>query len=400
MQINPMKKIVLFILLILVFSGCSIAKQPVIKNISITATSSGENSAINLMALDDGGRDYNISSEWISLLNNLYVPSKYSDICESKSKSNCPAFSFENGKLPEKLQNNLHGEKSKDDGNAEVSLFISGTKAATIVINKKKIDIAVIPYNWTWASGGWGVYIVGIIDNRAEVIAKTDKDKLRPVINGIFDNKISISTPIYSDNNSNEIINSTCFFKNNELGDYFFQCNNTTYPIDTEFATSTDNKKVIFIRDTGDQKPSDDFADGIDNFNQIVLRDLDTGKEEIVLRSGNLADLKISNLPKDYPIIKMYTIRNLLLSYAGDEVYFEVPAWVTSDAIFSIDFKTKKLKFITDGSLVKIITEGEFMGDLVVNQRYIKEVNSGVQYCDYIFDAMSGKKLKDLKNCQ
>jgi hypothetical protein len=174
----------------------------------------------------------------------------------------------------------------------------------------------------------------------------------------------------------------------------------STYPIDSEFATSSDNKKVVFIRDVGDHRTSQDFAEGIDNFNQIIVRDLVSQKEEIILKSGNLTNFKIFNLPNYYPIDIICDVGNLLLSSNSDRAFFATAAWVTSPAVFSVDLKTKELRYITDGEPIKIVTSGKFKGDLVVNQRHRVEKDGGYEdYCDYVIDPNNGKRLEDLNSC-
>jgi hypothetical protein len=172
----------------------------------------------------------------------------------------------------------------------------------------------------------------------------------------------------------------------------------TFSPLESDISTSSDGSKIIFIRDVGDHRASEDFAEGTDIFNQIVQKNLNNDEEEIIFNSGKISDFQISNLPKYYPLNKIYNIRSLLLSSDNKKAYFETSAWVTSDAIFSIDLQTKKLNYITDGSLVEIISSGEFKNNIIVNQRHYQEGGS-VLYCDYIVNFNSGKRIKDLKKC-
>lgn len=174
-----------------------------------------------------------------------------------------------------------------------------------------------------------------------------------------------------------------------------------TTPIDSEFATSGDNKKVVFIRDTGDHRSSKDFAEGTDVYNQIVLLDRDSQKEDVIVQSGNLTNFKIYNLPDDYPTDRIYGIENLLLSKNGDKAYFATMAWLTSMAVFSVDLKTKELTYITDGKPIEITTQKNYQEDLIVNRRKrIEDKNGGYEeYCNFVVNSSNGKIIKDLNSC-
>ena len=170
----------------------------------------------------------NLSPEWTSLLNNLYVPAKYSDLCGFMSKNKCPEFSFVNGGLPEKFKNNIHGEKG-GSGNADLSLAISDSKVGTFIIANKIIDIAVVPYLWIWGSSGNSIYIVEKKNDKAEVISRLDamsyaNSKPENInILSIVNNTINVSFNTMDPTEGN--INLTCFFKDENLSEQFFKCN-------------------------------------------------------------------------------------------------------------------------------------------------------------------------------
>lgn len=154
-----------------------------------------------------------LSPKWDKLIKNLYVPSMYSDLCGFGSVDKCPEFSFINGELPEKFQNNFKN-------NADMGLIIEEAVEGVFNINNKKIDIIAVPYYWTWASSGSGIYIVKENNNRAEVFARFNTLKAHNVKTEINNNKIKISYT--SPDNKN--YSQTCFFKDNQLSEKFLQC--------------------------------------------------------------------------------------------------------------------------------------------------------------------------------
>jgi hypothetical protein len=119
-----------------------------------------------------------------------------------------------------------------------------------------------------------------------------------------------------------------------------------TYPVTSNAIVSKDESKLVFVRDTGDHRPSDFFAEGIDNYNQLVILDIATGQEEVLLKSGNIADLKIANLPQDFPINILINIGDIKFSTDESKVYFTTSAWATSGAVFSIGITTREISYI------------------------------------------------------
>jgi hypothetical protein len=82
---------------------------------------------------------------------------------------------------------------------------------------------------------------------------------------------------------------------------------------------------------------------------------------------------------------------HLILSPDGRSLYFQAPAWTTSDAIHSLDIATKRSAYVTAGGIACIARQGEYQGDLVVEQhRYF--VQGGSHDDLYLYEP-SGKEI-------
>lgn len=171
------------------------------------------------------------------------------------------------------------------------------------------------------------------------------------------------------------------------------------YPVTSNVIVSKDESKLVFVRDTGDHRPSEYFGEGVDVYNQLVIKDIKDNSERVLVNSGPMDSSNIKNLPESYPIDKFIYIAGPKFSPSDDIVYFQVAAWSTSSAIFAIDLKTSVITYITDGDLLEVITNGENTGDLIVNQRHIVSDQGGVEYCNYIINVKTGERLKDLNHC-
>ncbi len=168
------------------------------------------------------------------------------------------------------------------------------------------------------------------------------------------------------------------------------------YPIDDKTDVSRDKKMAVFIRDIGDHRPSEDFAEGTDNFNQLVIKHLGALEEEVIVGSGYFSDLKVSNLPDDYPIDKLIGIAGAKFSLDNSRIYFSVSAWVTSGAVFYVDLKTKEVRYFVPGNLSGVIKNGEYRSDLLIYQRdHPKDV---AVYSTYVVDPTTGSRIKKLDN--
>jgi hypothetical protein len=154
---------------------------------------------------------------WEDLLMNLSVPDKYSDLCGFMA-NNCKGFNFINGELPNNLKNNIHGEIT-EPGNADIILNIPKAISGTLNIDNREINIIVAPYSWSWASSGYGVYIIKNTDGKLEVISRIDFGKQSPDLLSIYDNSIYINSF-----GEDKTYSKICHFENGRLSEESLVC--------------------------------------------------------------------------------------------------------------------------------------------------------------------------------
>jgi hypothetical protein len=159
-------------------------------------------------------------------------------------------------------------------------------------------------------------------------------------------------------------------------------------------ATSGDGKYLAYTKDAKhiDYDPIDTI-----NYNEIWLKDIKLKKEYTLVKSGKIKDLKIKNVTEsNFPFDE---IRNLNIddfSNDGNLLYFRTAAWTTSAAVFSVDIKTKEIRFVTDSNYLEVIKTGKYKGMLItMPHRYYNDKEGSYDYY-YIFDPRTGKDLKEL----
>ena len=87
---------------------------------------------------------------------------------------------------------------------------------------------------------------------------------------------------------------------------------------------------------------------------------------------------------------------NLQFSPNSKTLYFETSAWVTSGAIHAVDVDGNHLRFVTDGSELRIVQSGSYKGDIIVNQhryRFKGDTPLGSYNGDWLFTS-TGKQIK------
>lgn len=102
-------------------------------------------------------------------------------------------------------------------------------------------------------------------------------------------------------------------------------------------------------------------------------------------------DILLTPHPSSDPRRNLDDFSKLFLSPNGKTLYFQTTAWATSDAIHSLNITTKKTSYVTDGEIACVVLNGEYQGDLVVQQhRYFVQ---GGSYNDlYLYDP-AGKEI-------
>ncbi len=87
---------------------------------------------------------------------------------------------------------------------------------------------------------------------------------------------------------------------------------------------------------------------------------------------------------------------NLQFSPNGKTLYFETSAWVTSGAIHAVDVDGNHLRFVTDGSELRVVQSGPYKDDIIVNQhryRFKGDTPLGSYNWDWLFTP-TGKQIK------
>lgn len=141
-----------------------------------------------------------------------------------------------------------------------------------------------------------------------------------------------------------------------------------------EYVTAPGGKTVYYIL-------GEDSVDKSQGGMLISVMDRTSNKNEPLLLR------KLDGEPKK----NLEGFKNLKLSPDAKTLYFQSNAWATSDAIHSIDIKTKKTTYITAGSLACVVGGGEYQGDLIVSQhRYF--IQGGSYDFLYLFDK-TGKEI-------
>jgi hypothetical protein len=167
--------------------------------------------------------------------------------------------------------------------------------------------------------------------------------------------------------------------------------------IDTQQKFSFDGKQLVFVRDVGDKRPSENFAEGYDLYNQIILKNNGTNEDRVIVNAGKIADLNIKNIDV-FPIDVLANLSNPVFSLDDDKVFFNASAWMTSLATFSYDLNTGDLAYLTHGSIKEIVKEGKNSGHLILIQRKHIE-DQPVMYCEFVVDENSGDIIEDLDIC-
>lgn len=139
--------------------------------------------------------------------------------------------------------------------------------------------------------------------------------------------------------------------------------------------------KIIYSIIGSSVNDSSEDDDERDNGLKIESTDMSTGEHYIFLEASE------DNKPER----NLSHFSNLTLTPDSKTLYFESEAWVTSNAIHSIDIETKQERFITDGHLICVVGAGEYQGDLIVKQhRYF--VQGGAYEYFYLYNS-SGKEI-------
>lgn len=147
-------------------------------------------------------------------------------------------------------------------------------------------------------------------------------------------------------------------------------------PQPLEYINAPGGKTVYYIMADHSNKADEEESFGGDS---IVAMDSKSGKKTTLLKE-QINEESEKNL---------FSFFNLQSSIDGKTLYFQTPTWATSAAVHSLDIASRKAKFITDGSLLCVIANGQYQNHLLITQhRYFIPLGSYDHY--YLYD-QSGK---------
>ncbi|DAB36343.1 MAG TPA: hypothetical protein CFH80_05305 [Sulfurospirillum cavolei] len=126
---------------------------------------------------------------------------------------------------------------------------------------------------------------------------------------------------------------------------------NASYPM-----LSPDAKSIVYIRTFLHNGYEYKEEDSIPT--EIVLMDLESKQEKVILKEQPSTD--------PYKTLKDFS--EPLFSSDGQIVYFLSSAWVTSNAVYALDLKTLKTKFIIDGNDLAIIKNGDYKNHIIIDR--------------------------------
>lgn len=151
-------------------------------------------------------------------------------------------------------------------------------------------------------------------------------------------------------------------------------------------ALSSDGKWLAFVKRSSHVMPGHcgDFADtGSQYADEIWIYDLQKMK---------LKRLVKNNFDCDEPTKMIVDPKSLVFSLDSKTLYFETSAWVTSGAVHAVNVNGKNLRFVIDGGEYRIVQNGPYKGDLIVNQHRYHDKGGSYNW-DWLFTP-DGKQIK------
>lgn len=157
----------------------------------------------------------------------------------------------------------------------------------------------------------------------------------------------------------------------------------------TDLIKSPDGKWIVFVKKSNYTIPSNCFyfSQKGDQADEIwILNTKEITTKLLVAPHFSCGD--VSNVIIDP--------HNLQFSPNSKTLYFETSAWVTSGAIHSVDVDGNHLRFVTDGSELRVVQSGPYKDNIIVNQhryRFRGDVPLGSYNWDWLFTP-TGKQIK------
>ncbi|MDX9779368.1 MAG: membrane lipoprotein lipid attachment site-containing protein [Patescibacteria group bacterium] len=157
---------------------------------------------------------------------------------------------------------------------------------------------------------------------------------------------------------------------------------------------SLDGKYIAYTKDAENVEydPVDPF-----NYNEIWLRNLDLGSEHILVKSGDIKNLNITNVNQDnFPFSEIRNLSIVDFSTDSNYLYFFSRAWTTSLAVFSVNIKTGEIFFITDSNYLEVIKEGKYKDMIITNHHRYYNDREGSYDHYYITNPTTGEDIKEI----
>jgi Tol biopolymer transport system component len=157
----------------------------------------------------------------------------------------------------------------------------------------------------------------------------------------------------------------------------------------TDLTESPDGKWIVFVKKSNYTIPSNCFyfSEKGEQAEEIwIVNTREVTKKLLVAPHFSCRD--VSNIIIDP--------HNLQFSPNSKTLYFETSAWVTSGAIHAVDIDGNHLRFVTDGSELRVVQSGLYKGDIIVNQhryRFKGDAPLGSYNWDWLFTP-TGKQIK------
>lgn len=182
--------------------------------------------------------------------------------------------------------------------------------------------------------------------------------------------------------------NKQIFFFDGKTQIQLTNAGSNRYPV-----LSPDGGRVLFIRKSN--KAAMNPVDGGDGFN-----DQEDGHSDQlwVIDINSLVEKKLvedvpwpEGRPHDGGDRLVPWINNAQFSVNGKSIYFLVPCWVTSSALYVISSDGGEARFITGSNYLKVIERGEYKGNLILSDHRYFLYGGSYDWC-YIFSP-EGKEL-------
>lgn len=207
------------------------------------------------------------------------------------------------------------------------------------------------------------------------------------ILSGCSSVKINSQKPVVIDTSSNKEVKK-------EDNSNISTSSESKLESDGEMVLSSDKKYGVFL--VSGEGIKDEVAETTSYYNEIWMFDFATKNKSLLVKSGDIKDLKIANVNKDnFPFSEIHDLILGEFSNDGKYFYFASYAWSTSYAVFSININSKEIKLITDSNYLEVIKAGKYK-DMLLTMHHRYYDGGGTYDYYYITDPKNGKDVKNL----